>query len=99
TPGSVACGAAGHTVDNSYWRSFNMAQYSGGQEFKVTSVTFGIEEALHATPAPGTPTPTPGAGTPTPTPAATPGTQPLEVRLYTETSGTFPTGTRLLLAS
>lgn len=102
-PGSVSCNDGSPTfrhTDNSYWRSFNMAFFSGGQEYKVTSVTFGIETALHATPAPGTPTPTPGAGTPTPTPAPTPGTQPVTVRLYTQNAGpVFPGGTRTQIAS
>ncbi len=42
---SVACNdGVGHT-DNSYWRAFDMATFTGGQEYDVTSVSFGIESA------------------------------------------------------
>ena len=51
-PGSVSCnsGSPGffHT-DNSYWRAFNMATFTGGQAYNVTSVSFGIETAIAAT--------------------------------------------------
>jgi subtilisin family serine protease len=33
-----------HT-DNSYWRAFDMNTFTGGQEYDVTSVSFGIEQA------------------------------------------------------
>ncbi len=100
-PGSISC--AGPPTffhhDTSYWRAFDMATLTGGSEYKVTSVSFAIEQAIHSTPAPGTPTPTPGNGTPTPTPPPTPGTQPVIIRLYIQTSGTFPAGSRSLIAS
>jgi Kelch motif/Galactose oxidase, central domain len=42
---SVACNDGfGHT-DNSYWRAFNMNDFTGGQAYNVTSVDFGIELA------------------------------------------------------
>ena len=55
TPGSVSCngGAPGFFhADNSYWRAFNMATFTGGQAYNVTSVSFGIETAT-ANPAVG----------------------------------------------
>src|ERR1044071_7175422 len=45
TGNSVSCNnGAGHT-DNSYWRAFNMATFTGGQQYNVTSVSFGVESA------------------------------------------------------
>jgi hypothetical protein len=42
---SVACNDGfGHT-DNSYWRAFNMNEFTGGQDYNITSVDFGIELA------------------------------------------------------
>jgi subtilisin family serine protease len=44
---SVACtdNATGFTVENHYWRAFDMSTFTGGLEYDVTSVTFGIEQA------------------------------------------------------
>ena len=45
---SVSCNnASGHT-DNSYWRAFNMGTFTGGAQYDVTSVSFGVEEATGA---------------------------------------------------
>ena len=45
---SVSCNnGVGHT-DNSYWRAFNMGTFAGGQQYNVTSVSFGVEEATGA---------------------------------------------------
>ena len=42
---SVSCNnGIGHT-DNHYWRAFDMNTFTGGQEYDVTSVSFGIEQA------------------------------------------------------
>ena len=44
---SVACrqNVTFYTLDNSYWRAFNMANFDGGQAYNVSSVSFGIEQA------------------------------------------------------
>jgi subtilisin family serine protease len=44
---SVACtdNATGFTVENHYWRAFNMNTFTGGQEYDITSIEFGIEQA------------------------------------------------------
>jgi subtilisin family serine protease len=44
---SVACvdDATGFTTDNSYWRAFNMAAFTGGQQYDTTTISFGIELA------------------------------------------------------
>ena len=34
----------GH-ADNSYWSAFNMAAFTGGAQYNVTSVSFGVESA------------------------------------------------------
>jgi subtilisin-like proprotein convertase family protein len=78
TGNSVACAQGGFHRDNSYWRAFNMATFAGGQQYNVTSVSFGIENADAS-----------GTGT----------TQPIDVRLYTQTTGTFPAGTRTQIAT
>src|SRR6266542_1651212 len=45
--GAVACSAAGVcTLENHYWRAFNMDMFTGGQAYDFTSVEFGIEQAL-----------------------------------------------------
>src|SRR5213075_1372618 len=45
TGNSVSCNnGTGHT-DNSYWRAFNMATFTGGQQYNVSSVSFGVESA------------------------------------------------------
>jgi hypothetical protein len=45
--GAVACSDAGAgTLENHYWRAFNMNTFTGGQAYDVTSVEFGIEQAL-----------------------------------------------------
>src|SRR5262245_65768751 len=42
---SVACNNGIGTTENHYWRAFNMATFTGGQDYNVTSVSFGIELA------------------------------------------------------
>ena len=44
---SVACNdnATGFTVENHYWRAFDMSTFTGGLEYDITSVSFGIEQA------------------------------------------------------
>ena len=45
--GAVACSDPGlGTLENHYWRAFNMDTFTGGQTYDVTSVEFGIEQAL-----------------------------------------------------
>jgi hypothetical protein len=44
--GAVACSDPGlGTLENHYWRAFNMDTFAGGQAYDVTSVEFGIEQA------------------------------------------------------
>lgn len=44
---SVACSSDNGvtTTENHYWRAFNMNTFTGGQEYDITSVDFGIEQA------------------------------------------------------
>src|SRR5437764_3949714 len=42
---SVACNDGVGTTENHYWRAFDMTTFTGGQEYDVTSVSFGIELA------------------------------------------------------
>src|SRR5215475_2633948 len=42
---SVACNNGFGTTENHYWRAFDMATFTGGVEYDVTSVSFGIELA------------------------------------------------------
>src|SRR6185295_5790154 len=50
TGNSVSCNnGTGHT-DNSYWRAFNMASFTGGAQFILTSVDFGVESANNTQP-------------------------------------------------
>ena len=42
---SASCNSGGLHADNSYWRAFNMATFTGSQQYNVTSVSFGIETA------------------------------------------------------
>ena len=42
---SVACNNGVGTTENHYWRAFDMNTFTGGQEYDVTSVSFGIELA------------------------------------------------------
>src|SRR6201999_1126645 len=46
---SEACNAGGLTAENHYWRAFNMSTFTGGQDYNVTSVEFGIEQAISGT--------------------------------------------------
>ena len=46
---SVSCNAGGLHTDNSYWRAFDMGTFTGGREYDVTSVEFGIEQAISGT--------------------------------------------------
>jgi hypothetical protein len=43
----VACNdnTTGFTVENHYWRAFNMTTFTGGQAYNITSISFGIEQA------------------------------------------------------
>jgi hypothetical protein len=43
---SLACSEpAVRTLENHYWRAFDMATFTGGQAYNITSVDFGIEQA------------------------------------------------------
>jgi hypothetical protein len=42
---SFACRNQTGTLQNSYWRAFDMNSFTGGQEYHVTSISFGIEVA------------------------------------------------------
>jgi hypothetical protein len=45
--GAVACSDPGlGTLENHYWRAFDMNTFTGGQAYDVASVEFGIEQAL-----------------------------------------------------
>jgi hypothetical protein len=46
---SVACNNGIGTTENHYWRAFDMNTFTGGQEYDVTSVSFGIELATSGT--------------------------------------------------
>jgi hypothetical protein len=48
---SVACSADNGvtTTENHYWRAFDMNTFTGGQEYDITSVDFGIEQATSGT--------------------------------------------------
>ena len=47
---SVSCNnGTGHT-DNSYWRAFNMASVTGGHQYVVKAVAFGVESANNTQP-------------------------------------------------
>jgi hypothetical protein len=77
---SISCNTgppAGLHFDTSYWRAFNMATFAGSQEYRITSVSFGIENARSGS----------GSG------------QPLRVRLYTNSGGAFPGGSRTLIST
>ena len=41
---SVSCG--GGSLENHYWRAFDMNTFTGGQAYNITSVEFGIESAI-----------------------------------------------------
>ena len=43
---SVSCNNGTGHADNSYWRAFDMNTFTGGQEYDITSVEFGIESAI-----------------------------------------------------
>jgi hypothetical protein len=44
---SVACSDPGvGTLENHYWRAFDMNTFTGGQAYDITSIEFGIEQAL-----------------------------------------------------
>ena len=45
----MACNNGFGTTENHYWRAFNMSDFTGGQEYDVTSVSFGIESAVSGT--------------------------------------------------
>jgi subtilisin family serine protease len=47
SPNSVACNdnATGFVVENHYWRAFDMNTFTGGLEYNITSIEFGIEQA------------------------------------------------------
>jgi hypothetical protein len=42
---SIACNDGTASAQNSYWRAFNMNIFTGGAEYDVTSISFGIELA------------------------------------------------------
>ena len=42
---SGSCNNGGIHTDNSYWRAFNMATFTGSRQYNVTSVSFGVEVA------------------------------------------------------
>ena len=48
---SIACSADNGvtTTENHYWRAFDMNTFTGGQEYDITSVEFGIEQATSGT--------------------------------------------------
>ena len=39
----------GFTVENHYWRAFDMNTFTGGSRYDITSVSFGIEQATSGT--------------------------------------------------
>jgi N-acetylneuraminic acid mutarotase len=46
TGNSVACNNGFGTTENHYFRAFNMGTFTGGAEYDITSVDFGIESAV-----------------------------------------------------
>src|SRR5262249_47099031 len=48
---SIACSGDNGvtTTDNSYWRAFDMNTFTGGKEYDVASISFGIEIARSGT--------------------------------------------------
>ena len=42
---SVSCNDGTAHSDNSYWRAFDMGIFTGGRQFNVTAVSFGVESA------------------------------------------------------
>jgi subtilisin family serine protease len=47
SPNSVACNdnATGFVVENHYWRAFDMNTFTGGLQYNITAIEFGIEVA------------------------------------------------------
>src|SRR5882762_7722985 len=45
TGNSVSCNTGPYHTDNSYWRAFDMATLTGGAEYCINSVSFGVEWA------------------------------------------------------
>src|SRR5436190_15908292 len=43
---SVACNNGTATAQNSYWRAFDMTTFTGGAQYDISSVSFGIESAV-----------------------------------------------------
>ena len=43
---SISCNNGIGHADNSYWRAFDMNTFTGGQEYDITSIEFGIESAV-----------------------------------------------------
>ncbi|HEV7397904.1 MAG TPA: HYR domain-containing protein [Pyrinomonadaceae bacterium] len=104
---SVSCNdGVGHT-DNSYWRAFTLPSFSITNTFHVTSVDVGIESATAGGPIANSKSAKSGITKNKATASgqrkvASPngaGGQPVTVRLYTNTGGAFPGGTRNLLTS
>src|ERR1051325_5047997 len=73
TGNSASCNNGTSHTDNSYWRAFNMTTFVGGQQYNITSVSFGVESANNS--------------------------QTVTVRLYTNSGGAFPGGTRTQIAT
>lgn len=105
---SVSCNDGfGHT-DNSYWRAFNLPAFSITNTFHVTSVDVGIEtatsnggvrpNAARGKSASGITKNAAKARKQVSGPNGAAG-QPVTVRLYRNTGGAFPGGTRNLLAT
>jgi N-acetylneuraminic acid mutarotase len=46
---SAACNDGVETLENHYWRAFNMNTFTGGVAYNVTAVEFGIEQATSGT--------------------------------------------------
>ncbi len=102
---SVSCNSGGSHVDNHYWRAFNLPAFSISNTFHVQSVDIGIEEATAGGGALG-----PGPSSlsrntaqasrrkNTNAPAGA-GGQFIDVRVYRNTGGAFPSGTLNLLNS
>lgn len=102
---SVSCNdGVGHT-DNSYWRAFTLPSFSINNIFHVTSVDVGIESASSGGVIANSKSAkssgiTKNKATASKRRGASPngaGGQPVTVRLYTNTGGAFPGGTRNLL--
>ncbi|MDO8550403.1 MAG: T9SS type A sorting domain-containing protein [Ignavibacteria bacterium] len=44
--GSVSCNASGLHTDNSYWRAFNLPSFGISEDYSITDVSIGVDQAI-----------------------------------------------------